>query len=83
MYLCVWVCVAICLSFCLSSIKTQQCALHLQTRDALGKFVKKAIVHYRDDLDLQNLMDYIQKEVTYMGNQLRHNSVTIMSPQTS
>eukprot|EP00064_Thunnus_orientalis_P000235 superscaffoldBa00000011_g235 len=33
-----------------------------QTRDALGKFVKKAIVHYRDDLDLQNLMDYIQKE---------------------
>lgn len=35
----------------------------LQTRDTLGKFVKKAIVHYRDDLDLQNLMDYIQKEV--------------------
>lgn len=34
-----------------------------QTRDAMGKFVKKAIVHYRDDLDLQNLMDYIQKEV--------------------
>ncbi|XP_036963829.1 tetraspanin-33b isoform X2 [Acanthopagrus latus] len=33
-----------------------------QTRDALGKFVKKAIVHYRDDLDLQNLMDYIQQE---------------------
>ncbi|XP_035499087.2 tetraspanin-33b isoform X4 [Scophthalmus maximus] len=33
-----------------------------QTRDALGKFVKKAIVHYREDLDLQNLMDYIQKE---------------------
>ncbi|KTG02315.1 hypothetical protein cypCar_00034697, partial [Cyprinus carpio] len=33
-----------------------------QTHDALGKFVKKAIVHYRDDLDLQNLMDYIQKE---------------------
>lgn len=29
----------------------------------MGKFVKKAIVHYRDDLDLQNLMDYIQKEV--------------------
>ncbi len=25
--------------------------------------MKKAIVHYRDDLDLQNLMDYIQKEV--------------------
>ncbi|KAI5623873.1 tetraspanin 33b isoform X1, partial [Silurus asotus] len=33
-----------------------------QTRDALGRFVKKAIVHYRDDLDLQNLMDYIQQE---------------------
>ena len=31
----------------------------------MGKFVKKAIVHYRDDLDLQNLMDYIQKEVVW------------------
>ncbi|KAM9854967.1 tetraspanin-33b [Aulostomus maculatus] len=38
-----------------------------QTRDALGKFVKKAIVHYRDDLDLQNLMDYIQKEFQCCG----------------
>ncbi|KAM8892802.1 tetraspanin-33b isoform 4-T4 [Spinachia spinachia] len=38
-----------------------------QTRDALEKFVKKAIVHYRDDLDLQNLMDYIQKEFKCCG----------------
>ncbi|KAK5601481.1 hypothetical protein CRENBAI_025680 [Crenichthys baileyi] len=38
-----------------------------ETRDALGKFVKKAIVHYRDDLDLQNLMDYIQKEFKCCG----------------
>ncbi|XP_034444206.1 tetraspanin-33b isoform X2 [Hippoglossus hippoglossus] len=38
-----------------------------QTRDALGKFVTKAIVHYRDDLDLQNLMDYIQKEFKCCG----------------
>ncbi|XP_061577349.1 tetraspanin-33b isoform X3 [Cololabis saira] len=38
-----------------------------QTRDALGKFVKNAIVHYRDDLDLQNLMDYIQKEFKCCG----------------
>nr|XP_033940868.1 tetraspanin-33b isoform X1 [Pseudochaenichthys georgianus] len=38
-----------------------------QTRGALGKFVKKAIVHYRDDLDLQNLMDYIQKEFKCCG----------------
>ncbi|TNN49568.1 Tetraspanin-33 [Liparis tanakae] len=37
------------------------------TRGALGKFVKKAIVHYRDDLDLQNLMDYIQKEFKCCG----------------
>lgn len=42
------------------------CSLSVsQTRDALGKFVKKAIVHYRDDLDLQNLMDYIQQEVLW------------------
>ncbi|KAK2894540.1 hypothetical protein Q8A67_011769 [Cirrhinus molitorella] len=38
-----------------------------QTRDTLGKFVKKAIVHYRDDLDLQNLMDYIQNEFKCCG----------------
>ncbi|CAL8323537.1 tetraspanin-33b [Gadus morhua] len=38
-----------------------------QTRHAVGKFVKKAIVHYRDDLDLQNLMDYIQKEFKCCG----------------
>ncbi|XP_048862547.1 tetraspanin-33b isoform X2 [Brienomyrus brachyistius] len=38
-----------------------------QTRDTLGTFVKKAIVHYRDDLDLQNLMDYIQKEFKCCG----------------
>ncbi|XP_012718398.1 tetraspanin-33b [Fundulus heteroclitus] len=38
-----------------------------QTQDALGKFVKKAIVHYRDDLDLQNLMDYVQKEFKCCG----------------
>ncbi|XP_051580565.1 tetraspanin-33b isoform X1 [Myxocyprinus asiaticus] len=38
-----------------------------QTRDALGKFVKKAIVHYRDDLDLQNLMDYIQQQFKCCG----------------
>nr|XP_046166727.1 tetraspanin-33b isoform X2 [Oncorhynchus gorbuscha] len=38
-----------------------------RTRDALGKFVNKAIVHYRDDLDLQNLMDYIQREFKCCG----------------
>ncbi|TRY53885.1 hypothetical protein DNTS_035632, partial [Danionella cerebrum] len=38
-----------------------------QTRAALGEFVKKAIVHYRDDLDLQNLMDYIQEEFECCG----------------
>uniref|UniRef100_A0A3P8UTC8 Tetraspanin n=1 Tax=Cynoglossus semilaevis TaxID=244447 RepID=A0A3P8UTC8_CYNSE len=39
-----------------------------QARGAVGKFVKKAIVHYRDDLDLQNLMDYIQKECCGWNN---------------
>ncbi|XP_052008910.1 tetraspanin-33b isoform X2 [Xyrauchen texanus] len=38
-----------------------------QTSDALGKFMKKAIVHYRDDLDLQNLMDYIQQQFKCCG----------------
>uniref|UniRef100_A0A8C8DN18 Tetraspanin-33 n=1 Tax=Oryzias sinensis TaxID=183150 RepID=A0A8C8DN18_9TELE len=31
------------------------------------QFARKAIVHYRDDLDLQNLMDYIQKEFKCCG----------------
>ncbi|XP_060779681.1 tetraspanin-33b [Neoarius graeffei] len=38
-----------------------------QTQDALGEFVKKAIVHYHDDLDLQNVMDYIQQEFRCCG----------------
>ncbi|MGH0149183.1 UNVERIFIED_CONTAM: hypothetical protein FKN15_032703 [Acipenser sinensis] len=37
------------------------------TRGTLGKFVKKAIIHYRDDIDLQNLIDYIQKEFKCCG----------------
>uniref|UniRef100_A0A3Q3X3B5 Uncharacterized protein n=1 Tax=Mola mola TaxID=94237 RepID=A0A3Q3X3B5_MOLML len=36
-----------------------------QERVLLGGNTAKAIVHYRDDLDLQNLMDYIQKEVLW------------------
>ncbi|KAG2460247.1 MICA3 monooxygenase, partial [Polypterus senegalus] len=35
-----------------------------QIPGTFGKFVKKAIVHYRDDIDLQNLIDYIQKEAS-------------------
>lgn len=42
------------------------CSVSLEkTRDTLGRIVKKGIVHYREDLDLQNLMDYIQKEVLW------------------
>ncbi|KAM9568002.1 tetraspanin-33-like [Salvelinus alpinus] len=37
--------------------------LHCLGSDALEKFLKKNIVYYRDDLDLQNLMDYIQREL--------------------
>uniref|UniRef100_A0A8B9KFR4 Tetraspanin n=1 Tax=Astyanax mexicanus TaxID=7994 RepID=A0A8B9KFR4_ASTMX len=33
----------------------------------VNEFVRKAIVHYRDNLDLQNLMDYIQKEFKCCG----------------
>lgn len=34
--------------------------------------MKKAVVHYRDDLDLQNLMDHIQKEVLWSIPRLLH-----------
>ncbi|XP_057692836.1 tetraspanin-33b isoform X2 [Corythoichthys intestinalis] len=39
-----------------------------QTHDNLGRFVKKGIKHYKDDLDLQNMMDSIQKECCGWNN---------------
>uniref|UniRef100_A0A673WVG9 Tetraspanin n=1 Tax=Salmo trutta TaxID=8032 RepID=A0A673WVG9_SALTR len=52
-------------SFSLTLVFLTQLAIAVL--DALGKFVNKAIVHYRDDLDLQNLMDYIQREFKCCG----------------
>nr|XP_023838929.1 tetraspanin-33-like [Salvelinus alpinus] len=58
------------LSFSLTLVLFTQLAIAVlglfysdQVRDALEKFLKKYIVYYRDDLDLQNLMDYIQREI--------------------
>lgn len=33
----------------------------------MSEFINNAIVHYRDDLDLQNLIDFGQKEVWTKG----------------
>lgn len=33
----------------------------------MSEFISDAIVHYRDDLDLQNLIDFGQKEVWIKG----------------
>ncbi|XP_043944035.1 tetraspanin-33-like [Protopterus annectens] len=38
-----------------------------KARAAANKFMKKAIAHYRDDPDLQNLIDYIQKQFQCCG----------------
>ncbi|XP_067844722.1 tetraspanin-33b [Heptranchias perlo] len=38
-----------------------------KAEDTVSKFIKKAIVHYRDDIDLQNLIDYIQGEFQCCG----------------
>lgn len=35
-----------------------------QARGKVSEIINGAIVHYRDDLDLQNLIDFGQKEVT-------------------
>lgn len=35
----------------------------LQARGKVSEIINGAIVHYRDDLDLQNLIDFGQKEV--------------------
>ncbi|XP_026578479.1 tetraspanin-33-like [Pseudonaja textilis] len=36
-----------------------------KVREKVNAMVKSAIVHYRDDLDLQNLIDFAQKEVGF------------------
>ncbi|XP_007896585.1 tetraspanin-33b isoform X1 [Callorhinchus milii] len=38
-----------------------------KAQNAVRKFIKKAIIHYRDDIDLQNLIDYIQNEFQCCG----------------
>lgn len=38
--------------------------LALQARGKVSEIINNAIVHYRDDLDLQNLIDFGQKEVS-------------------
>lgn len=38
-----------------------------QARGKVSEIINGAIVHYRDDLDLQNLIDFGQKEVTGGG----------------
>lgn len=35
----------------------------LQARGKVSEIINGAIMHYRDDLDLQNLIDFGQKEV--------------------
>lgn len=37
----------------------------LQARGKVSEVIGNAIVHYRDDLDLQNLIDFGQKEVSF------------------
>lgn len=37
--------------------------LLVQARDKVTKIINKAITHYRDDIDLQNLIDFGQREV--------------------
>lgn len=39
----------------------------LQARGKVSEIINGAIVHYRDDLDLQNLIDFGQKEVCGRG----------------
>ncbi|NXH92086.1 TSN33 protein, partial [Edolisoma coerulescens] len=39
-----------------------------QARGKVSEIINGAIVHYRDDLDLQNLIDFGQKEVTGAGS---------------
>lgn len=38
-------------------------SLVVQARDKVTKIINKAITHYRDDIDLQNLIDFGQREV--------------------
>lgn len=40
----------------------------IQARNKVTKIINKAITHYRDDIDLQNLIDFGQREVKIQSN---------------
>ncbi|XP_015443894.1 tetraspanin-33 isoform X4 [Pteropus alecto] len=51
---------------CIGSLRENICLLQT-ARGKVSEFINNAIVHYRDDLDLQNLIDFGQKEFSCCG----------------
>ncbi|XP_007669035.2 tetraspanin-33 isoform X3 [Ornithorhynchus anatinus] len=51
---------------CIGSLRENICLLQM-ARGKVSEIINKAIVHYRDDLDLQNLIDFGQKEFNCCG----------------
>ncbi|XP_062839447.1 tetraspanin-33 isoform X2 [Anolis carolinensis] len=51
---------------CIGSLRENICLLQT-ARGKVSEIVNNAIVHYRDDLDLQNLIDFGQKEFSCCG----------------
>uniref|UniRef100_A0A8D0BX88 Tetraspanin n=1 Tax=Salvator merianae TaxID=96440 RepID=A0A8D0BX88_SALMN len=51
---------------CIGSLRENICLLQT-ARGKVSEMVNRAILHYRDDLDLQNLIDFGQKEFSCCG----------------
>uniref|UniRef100_A0A3B3ZPW3 Tetraspanin-33 n=1 Tax=Periophthalmus magnuspinnatus TaxID=409849 RepID=A0A3B3ZPW3_9GOBI len=60
---------------CVGSLRENICLLqtvrhthrHTHARDKVTEMINKAITHYRDDIDLQNLIDFGQREFGCCG----------------
>lgn len=48
--------------------------MFFQVLERTEKLMRKAIVSYREDLDLENVIDFVQKKVNYTDNHSQSGS---------
>ena len=52
--------------------------LFSKARAKVTELIHDAVIHYRDDLDLQNLIDYGQREVSHWIALFHHKKTLIV-----
>ena len=52
--------------------------LFSKARAKVTELINDAVIHYRDDLDLQNLIDYGQREVSHWIALFHHKKTLII-----